>query len=180
MNQQPPGTMSTEKEIKLEPPLPTDGFRVHRLIQACPPLDENSVYCNLLQCTHFKETCIAAKSGDDLVGFVSGYLKPTEPNTLFIWQVAVAESARGKRLAQRMIATLLQYPACLDVNCIETTITPSNKASQALFTRLANALSAPVRLLEGFDKQNHFNHEHESEQLWQISPIPKTEMRLQL
>ncbi|MDF7807214.1 diaminobutyrate acetyltransferase [Pontiellaceae bacterium B12219] len=170
--------MSIATEIEIEPPQPTDGFRIHRLIRACPPLDENSMYCNLLQCTHFHETSIAAKSNEEVVGFVSGYLKPTEPNTLFIWQVAVAESARGQGLASRMIVALQERPACQTVNCIETTITPSNKASQNLFSRLAETLSAPVRLLEGFDKQKHFNHEHESEQLWQIGPIPKIKTRL--
>jgi L-2,4-diaminobutyric acid acetyltransferase len=137
------------------------------------------MYCNLLQCTHFHETCIAAKSNGELVGFVSGYLKPTEPNTLFVWQVAVAESVRGQGLAGRMIAALLERSACLEVNRIETTITPSNKASQALFRRLSEALEAPVQIVEGFDEKKHFNQEHESEQLWQIGPIPKTKTRLQ-
>jgi L-2,4-diaminobutyric acid acetyltransferase len=159
-------------EIKFEAPTSADGFRVHRLVQACPPLDQNSMYCNLLQCSHFNETSIAANSNGELVGFVSGYLKPAEPGTLFVWQVAVAEQARGQGLACRMIEALLKRPACLNINRIETTITPSNIPSQKLFTRLADLLAAPVRQQEGFDKQKHFNQEHESEQLWQIGPIP--------
>jgi len=165
-------------EIEITPPQSTDGMALNDLVQACPPLDGNSIYCNLLQCTHFQDTCICAKLGEELVGFVSAYVLPSDPNTLFVWQVAVGEQARGQGLAQRMILALLERPACGNVTQIDTTITPSNKASQALFTKVAGALSAPVRLAEGFDRKKHFNNEHESEQLWHIGPIPKVKTRL--
>ena len=35
----------------LRPPTAEDASRVARLIASSPPLDVNSVYCNLLQCT---------------------------------------------------------------------------------------------------------------------------------
>ncbi|MBD4807723.1 diaminobutyrate acetyltransferase, partial [Xanthomonas citri pv. citri] len=34
-------------------PAVTDGPSVTELIAQCLPLDPNSAYCNLLQCTHF-------------------------------------------------------------------------------------------------------------------------------
>jgi len=131
------------------------------------------VYCNLLQCSHFQDTCICAESDGQLVGFVSGYLLPAKPNTLFIWQVVVDGEARGQGLAGRMLQALLEKPACSNVDFVETTITPDNKASQGLFTKLAAALSAKVQVTNGFDKTRHFNGEHNSEELWRIGPIPK-------
>ena len=131
------------------------------------------MYCNLLQCTHFSNTCICAKSEGTLIGFVSGYLLPGQPDTLFVWQVVVDEEARGQGLAGRMLKTLLDQPACSGVTFVETTITPDNTASQALFTRLATALSADINLLSGFDKTLHFHGEHDSEELWRIGPISK-------
>jgi L-2,4-diaminobutyric acid acetyltransferase len=136
------------------------------------------VYCNLLQCTHFRDTCICAKSDSNLVGFVSGYLLPALPETLFIWQVVVAEEARGQGLAGRMLTALLDRPACRDIDFLETTITPENKASQALFTKLAQTLAADIQVMPGFDKTEHFHGEHESEELWRIGPITKKNTRL--
>lgn len=133
------------------------------------------MYCNLLQCTHFKETCICAKSDGQLVGFVSGYLLPDRPNTLFVWQVVVAEAGRGQGLASRMLTTLLNQPACKKVEFIETTITPDNQASQALFKRLAKKLSTEAQILPGFDKELHFQGQHDSEELWKIGPITQNE-----
>ena len=61
---------STDKadDITFRKPESQDGSRVHKLISECKPLDENSVYCNLLQCTHFADTSVAAEMDGDLVG----------------------------------------------------------------------------------------------------------------
>jgi len=96
--------------ISLHLPTLNDGYAVHRLIKSCPPLDVNSAYCNFLQSGHFARTSILAKAGDQCVGFISGYVKPEDANTLFIWQVAVNDSARGKGLASQMLDSLLQRP----------------------------------------------------------------------
>lgn len=165
-------------EVTVQPPESTDGFELNRLIAKSPPLDPNSVYCNLLQCNHFSDTCICAKSDEKLVGFVSGYLLPANPNTLFVWQVVVAEEARGQGLAGRMLQSLLEQPTCQNVDFVETTITPDNKASQALFTKLAAALATDVQISIGFDKTRHFQGQHESEELWRIGPIRKQQTRL--
>jgi len=164
-------------EATVQPPESVDGYELNRLIAKSPPLDSNSVYCNLLQCNHFMDTCISAKYEHQLIGFVSGYLLPTRPGTLFVWQVVVAEEARGQGLAGRMLLALLDRPACSRVDFLETTITPGNEASQALFTKLANALATNVQILPGFDRSRHFHGVHESEELWRIGPIPKKQTR---
>ena len=65
--------------ITLRQPVAKDGPAVFELIKECPPLDNNSVYCNLLQCTHFSSTSVAGYQGEKLVGFVSGYIMPASP-----------------------------------------------------------------------------------------------------
>lgn len=145
---------------------------INQLVAASPPLDTNSVYCNLLQCSHFAETSIIAKSGAQCMGFISGYLIPSRPDTLFVWQVVVAEAGRGQGLASRMLEQLAQRPACAQVQYIETTITPDNEASWALFRKLARQLDAPLNDTVGFDKTIHFHGAHETEHLLRIGPFP--------
>lgn len=151
---------------------------LNRLVEASPPLDTNSVYCNLLQCEHFSETSVCARQDDELVGFISGYRIPNRPDTLFVWQVVVAESVRGQGLAFRMLNELLERPSCSGVYFVETTITASNNASQALFRKFADRLAAPAGITPGFDENRHFDGQHESEQLWRIGPVSKTKTRL--
>lgn len=150
---------------------------MHALIAGCAPLDRNSLYLNLLQCTHFAETCVLAEGdgqGEGPSGFVSGYVIPQRPASLFIWQVAIAAAARGHGLAKRMLLDLLDRPACSGVTHIETTITPSNDASWALFRSLARSLEAPLEQCVLFDRDQHLDGVHESEVLVSIGPFART------
>lgn len=161
------------EQLSLRPPVASDGIRVNRLVAQCPPLDTNSVYCNLLQCSHFAQTSTAAEIDGDLVGFVSGYIEPEQPDTLFIWQVAVSEKARGMGLATRMLQSILQRDACQKVAYIDTTITEDNRASWALFERLAEKLGAELNHSVQFDREQHFDGEHATEMLVRIGPFKR-------
>jgi len=152
-------------------PVSEDGAAVHRLIAKCPPLDPNSPYCNLLQCSHFSDTSILARSGQEIVAFVSGYMVPQREDTLFIWQVAVLESLRGQGIATHMLLNLLKRPLCRNVRYIETTITDDNKASKSLFQKLAEFLDAPLTTTLLFSRGTHFDGKHASEHLWRIGPF---------
>lgn len=149
----------------------TDGAALHRLVDQCPPLDPNSVYCNLLQCTHFRETCVAAERDGELQGFISAYIIPDRPDTLFVWQVAVSPAGRGCGLASQMLEHLLQRPVCSGINWLETTITSANDASRGLFQRLATNRQASLEQSLVFDSEQHFDGAHDSEWLTRIGPL---------
>lgn len=155
----------------LQQPDSTLGAKVHQLIRECPPLDGNSLYCNLLQCSHFADTSVAAFIDHRLVGFISAYIKPQQTDTLFIWQVAVHASARQQGLALAMLQHILARPSCQQIHYLETTITENNQASWRLFESLADRLQAPNHKQVLFDKEQHFQHQHDSEWLMRIGPF---------
>ena len=158
-------------QIDFSIPQPTDASAVNLLIKNSPPLDTNSLYCNLLQTSHFAHTAVVAKMNSEVVGFVSGYLKPEQPDTYFLWQVVVGEVARGKGLAKRMINALFRRDNFSKVAWLETTITPDNEASQRLFKSLAKDWQAGVDVEVIFEKDAHFNGQHDSEELYRIGPV---------
>lgn len=157
--------------VTLRMPTAEDGRRVHALVRASQPLDENSLYCNLLQCTHFAKTSIAAVAGGALVGFISGYIVPDRAQTLFIWQVAVSAQARGRGLGKRMLGGLLQRPQMAGIDYIETTITPGNDASWGLFRSFAKQYNAAVAESVLFESHRHFGGGHKDEHLLRIGPL---------
>lgn len=157
--------------IELVQPTAELGAAVHKLICECPPLDTNSMYCNLLQSSHFAETAVAAVLENELVGFISGYRIPQRPETLFVWQVAVGEKARGQGLAGRMLKEILLREQNRDIKRIETTITPDNKASWALFESLARKLDTEISSSVMFDRKQHFADQHDTEMLVKVGPF---------
>ena len=157
------------RSITLRKPVSSDGSDVWALVRACKPLDENSMYCNLVQCDHFRDTCVLAEMGGTAVGWVSGYLLPNDPGTLFVWQVAVSEKARGQGLGRRMLRELLGRDACEDVERIQTTITRDNAASWALVSGFADREDAELDSEPHFKRDEHFDGAHATEHMVTIA-----------
>lgn len=153
------------QDVVFEKPSAEDGSDIWALIRACAPLDENSMYCNLIQCDHFADTCILARRGDALVGWISGYVLPDAPDTLFVWQVAVSPKARGLGLGGRMLDQLLSRDDLAAVRKLQTTITRDNGASWGLFRSLAQRHGGALSDEPHFRKDDHFDGAHATEHL---------------
>lgn len=108
-----------------------------------------------------------------IVGFISGFIHPDQPDTLFIWQVAVSESERGNGLATRMLYHLLKREGCEDVDSVEATVSPSNTASQNLFIGLAKKMLTKCVIHDYFTSGDFPREGHEDELLFKIGPIQK-------
>ena len=161
----------TLNDIFFRMPESTDGPAVYELIKNCDPLDINSRYCNLLQTYHFKDTCVAAECPNgNLWGFISGYIIPNSDNTLFIWQVAVSNEARGLGLGKEMLLHILRRKH-LDIHYIHTTITEENGPSWGMFSSLARDLDTNMSTRLLFDSEKHFDGRHEDEIMLQLGPF---------
>ena len=155
--------------LTLRQPERRDGAMLHDLIAACPPLDLNSRYAYLLLCEHFAQTCVIAESDGAIVGAVTAYIPPGRPDTLFVWQVAVAPRMRGRKLGTRMLDYLLQR--CIvprRLRWMETSISPTNEASHTLFTRFAERHGAGCTIATLFAARDFGESGHEEERLYKI------------
>lgn len=158
-------------QITFRKPVSEDGAAVNALIRECKPLDENSLYCNLLQCDHFADTCILAERGGEILGWISGYLPPAEPGAFFVWQVAVSPKGRGLGLARKMLDKLMARDECAEVDTLLTTITADNDASWGLFRSFARRMDAPVEAEAHYERDAHFDGAHATEHLARIGPF---------
>lgn len=153
-------------------PRAEDGPRVSQLIASSPPLDSNSAYCNLLQCTDFRETCVLAERGNALMGWISAYRPPSSPEQLFVWQVAVDPAARGIGLALKMLDALLARSAVAGVRALTTTITEDNEASWRLFRSFTRRHGATLTKSPRFERDAHFAGAHDTEWAAHIALLP--------
>lgn len=165
-------------KARIRAPRREDGAGVWDLVQGTAGLDDNSMYCNLLQCTHFAATCALAEIDGEVVGWMSGYIPPESPDVLFVWQVCVSEKARGQGLARRLIASVLARDVCSNVRRVHSTITNDNAASWALFGSIADALGADLTRQPHFKRDDHFDGRHETEHLVSIGPFERAPLPL--
>lgn len=152
-------------------PAAEDASAIWDLVASCSPLDPNSLYCNLLQCTHFAGTCIVAERDGMIEGWISGYRPPDDPEAMFVWQVAVHETARGAGLGIAMLDALFNRPAVVDAARLITTVSLSNLASRRMFANFARLRGAEIVECPWFDCEKHFGGGHESEELISIGPL---------
>lgn len=149
-------------------PALADGRHLWRIARDSAVLDLNSSYAYLMWTRDFADTTAVARDGDDVVGFVSGYLHPNSPDTLFVWQVAVDSSHRGRGLASAMLDELVGR---VRARFLETTITATNEASIRLFATLAETHGVTLERRSLFPSEL-FPDDHEAEDLYRIGPWP--------
>jgi len=167
---------AASRAVRLRKPTAEDGSDIWRLVRACAPLDENSMYCNLIQADHFADTCVVAEMNGRVVGWISGHMIPGE-DTFFVWQVAVSAEARGMGLGRRMLNHLVARPDCRAARALKTTITRSNEASWALFRSFARQLGGELTDVPHFERDRHFDGAAATEHMVTIT-LPRAQTRL--
>ncbi|MDB6177051.1 diaminobutyrate acetyltransferase [Paracoccus sp. Z330] len=156
------------RTLTMRQPDSTDGAAIWDLVRQCKPLDENSMYCNLVQAEHFSDTCVVAEMDGEIVGWISGHMIPKK-NALFVWQVAVSPKARGLGLGRRMLEHLTSRDSCAGATCLNTTITKDNDASWALFRSFAREVGGELSDAAHYTRDVHFDGKHATEHMVTIT-----------
>jgi len=157
--------------VALRPPVLQDGASIKALVHESGVLEANSLYSYLLMCRHFADTCVVAEQEETLVGFVTGYIAPHTPDVVFVWQVAVKPSMRGRGLGLVMLRSLVERQRVIDIRFLEASVTPSNAASQGLFRSFARCLNTKWEIKPFFGRELFGGEAHEPELLWRIGPF---------
>jgi len=134
-------------------------------------LDMNSPYAYIMVGEYFADTSILAEEGAEAAGFISGFQVPARPDTLFVWQVGVDPDRHGKGIGTRMLGALLHRRALEGVCYLETTVTPSNDKSMALFEGIARRLSTECARDREFGRELFPHPDHEEEVVLRIGPF---------
>lgn len=138
------GDNQSAGRVVIETPTKRDGAALWRIARDSQKLDLNSSYAYLLWCVDFADTSVVARVDEEIVGFVIGYRRPTEPDAVLVWQVAVDASQRGRGLAGALLDGLFGRLVDVGVRYLDTTITPDNEASIRLFTSFAKRWNATL------------------------------------
>lgn len=159
-------TEPTLRSVRVE-----DAASIWRLVRHCGVLDVNSPYAYLLTCRHHHRTSLIAEEAGATVGFVTAYVVPDDPESVFLWQIGVADSHRRRGLGRTLVEGLLDR--CPEARFLQCTVSPSNKASLALFHTVAASRRVPIEIRPGFSAEL-FPAEapaHEAEDLVRIGPL---------
>ena len=130
----------------LRVPVQQDGAAVAALAHCDKQELVGTLLGDLAGCDDFVETSVVAELDGEVAGAVLAYILPYDPQTLFVWQVNVAENEEGKGLASLMLGQLLRREACVGVTRVQTAIPASDEISWALFRRFAGWQRTRMRI----------------------------------
>lgn len=166
------GPAENQPSVVFRQPTTHDGSRLWRLAVDSGTLDANSIYSYLLWCRDFSGTSVVGCVDGSVVTFVTGYLRPEQPATLFVWQVATDAHHRGRGLARRALDALVdRVTRHQTVEYLEATVTPGNIASARLFTAFASGRRARLTTQSLFTEADFAGAGHEKEVLYRIGPL---------
>lgn len=164
-----PQLQNSTASVAIRVPTRDDAAKMWALADSA--VDSNSPYSYLMMVEYLADTCAVAVTDDaDIAGFVTGFRLPADPSTLFIWQIAVAPDHRGRGLGARLLDGVAQRPAVPRLRHLEASVTPGNRASQALFRAFAASRDAECEeelLFESAD----FPGDHDPEVRFRIGPF---------
>ena len=117
------------------------------------------------------DSCVVAERDRKTAGFISAFIRPDAPETLFVWRIAVRPAERRRGLGRRLLHHLLSGPVGRPVRNLEAAVGRSNRASRALFEAVARDLDVPLQVGREVDSSLFPNGMPESEDLVRLGPL---------
>lgn len=158
------------QNFRMRSPAPEDAVAIYELLQPYKPyVGTSPLYTYLLICEHFSETSLVVEDeARQIIAFTSAFIPPRQPNTLFLWEIAVKEGFHGNNLYIRMVREI-----CSKVSpaYVEATVNPSNDSSIRRLQKLSDIFGSECRQSTLFPSEYFGAVEHEDEDLYRIGPI---------
>ncbi|MFE6623920.1 diaminobutyrate acetyltransferase [Streptomyces sp. NPDC057740] len=159
-----------DKQAIFRAPVPEDGPAVWKLVENTPGLDSNSLYYYTLWFRDFADGSLVTTVNDELVGFLTGYRRPDEPDTYFVWQTAVNSRHGIPFLGVKLFQAAADQQVAKGVRYVEATVSAENKSIIMVLKQFAKKYSAPIETRVLFPS-SLFADSHHDEVLYRIGPL---------
>ncbi len=158
-------------------PRPEDAFAVWQLVADTPGLDTNSPYHYVLWFRDFADCSLLAVIDDQIVGFLTGYRRPDEPDTYFVWQTAVSRRHGVPFLGVKLFEAAADRQVARGARYIEATVSAENKAILMVLGQYARRRSAEVtdRVLFPGGWLGAGHHDEVLHRIGPLAPAARTE-----
>ncbi|GGU24879.1 diaminobutyrate acetyltransferase [Streptomyces lavendofoliae] len=159
-----------KKQAVFRAPVPQDGPAVWKLVENTPGLDSNSIYYYTLWFRDFADGSMIATVDDEVVGFLTGYRRPDEPETYFVWQTAVNPRHGIPFLGVKLFQAAAEQQLAQGARYVEATVSVENKAILMVLKQFAKKHSAHIETRVLFPS-SLFPDGHHDEVLYRIGPL---------
>jgi L-2,4-diaminobutyric acid acetyltransferase len=164
---------SARERTLFRTPRPEDAFAVWHLVNDTPGLDTNSPYSYVLWFRDFADCSLLATLDDEIVGFLTGYRRPDEPETYFVWQTAVSPRHGIPFLGVKLFEAAAERQRARGARYVEATVSAENKAILMVLRQYARKRSTEVteRVLFPADWLGEGHHDEVLQRIGPLEPL---------
>lgn len=141
---------------------------LRRFVDRCKPLELHTPFTYWTLFNYFSNICFLMIEKDELIGFISGIKGSLDKEVVYLWQIGVSKSHRGKNYASVLIDNFIKAVIELDCNKIQVSISPDNEASYNTFLKYAKEHSYNFAKIGEVKYNDQLSDKKEYEILYQI------------
>lgn len=151
-------------------PEPSDAHAAWELVKSTDQLDDNSEYYYMIWFRDFARTSVVATVNDEVIGFLSGYRRPDQPDTYFVWQEAVKPKHGIPFLGIKLFDHAVEQELLAGARYVEASVSEANTPMVMVLKRFAKRWGATVDKSVLF-ASTAFGDGHHEETLYRIGPV---------
>ena len=156
--------------MELRTPEIEDARESFRIARNEPNIDANTEYYYMIWYRDFSETSLVAVSEGKQIGYLTAFISPKNPDTLFIWQIATMPHHGVPNLGIKMMTHVVDKAKRKGVEYVEATVSPDNRPINYVMRLLAKRLAANYSTSMLFNP-DAFEGSHEAELMYRIGPL---------
>jgi L-2,4-diaminobutyric acid acetyltransferase len=156
--------------VKFQSPDLSHAAQIASLVRESPRLDSNSDYYYAIWCTDFAHNSAVALRGNEVVAFITGYRRPTAPDTYFLWQTATRARHGIPNLGVNLIHFASEREIANGARAIEASVDAENTPIIMLMKTLCRRLGGTIKtgVLVPSELLSAGEAEHHDEVLYRI------------
>lgn len=133
------------KEVVFTSPKLVHASAIQTLVEKNKQLDNNSAYLYSLWCKEFADNSAVALKGSEVYAFITGFRRPTSPETYFLWQTAAKKRHGIPNLGVDLIHFAVEREINKGARAIEASVDTENTSIVLLLKTLAKRLGGDLK-----------------------------------
>lgn len=166
--------MLDDLSLNLRPCTAEDVDEVRRFVASCAPLEVHTAFTYWVTFEHWGDFCFVLLKEDRITGYVSAIGSGRHRDTIYLWQIGVAEELRHRGMAQHLISAVVGAAVAKGYRTAQVSIAKDNEASRRAFERYATSRGNRFTAMKEISLRDSFSGDLIQETCFELTLHPSS------
>jgi L-2,4-diaminobutyric acid acetyltransferase len=151
--------MLDDQRLNLRSCTADDVDDVRQFVASCAPLEVHTAFTYWVTFEHWGDICFVLLEDGRIAGYVSAIGSDRHRETIYLWQIGVAEKLRHQGVAQHLISAVSSAAVAKGYKTAQVSIANDNEASRKAFEHYAANTGHRFRAIGEMSIEDSFSGE---------------------